>query len=373
MIPVSKAATSPKALDRIARILSSGRLEHGPTVDEFEQALGRRLGNSRVVAVNCATSALHLAFSLAARPPGEEPATGEVLTTPLTFEGTNWPILANGLRIRWVDVDPATLTMDLDDLAAKISPATRAVVVVDWAGYPVDLARLHTVVDEAADRYGRRPLVVEDAAQAFGASYGGRPLGNHGTICVYSLGPIKLLSSGGGGLLVLPDASTERHVRLRRWHGIDRHADRVSGDYDVEHWGYRFTMNEISAAIGLANLEIVDDLLSVTRANAAFFDRELAGVPGLEHIEHAADREPSFWLYPLKVDDRPGFMRKLAAAGIATSVMCRRNDAHSCMADVREELPGLDKVHDRLVHIPVGWWLTDQDRRHIVDTIRSGW
>jgi dTDP-4-amino-4,6-dideoxygalactose transaminase len=263
--------------------------------------------------------------------------------------------------------------MDLDDLAAKISPATRAIVVVDWAGYPVDLVRLRAVVDAAAERLGRRPLVVEDAAQAWGATYQGRPLGNHGTLCVYSLGAIKLLNSAGGGLLVLPDGDTEQHVRRRRWHGIDRGADRVSGDYDVEEWGYRFTMNEISAAIGLANVEIVDDLLARTRANAAFFDRELIGVPGLEHTERAADRKPSFWLYPVKVADRPGFMRKLADGGIATSVMCRRNDAHSCVTHVRERLPGLDAVHDRVVHVPVGWWLTDDDRCHIVDTIRSGW
>lgn len=373
MIPVSKVATSPKALDRIADVLNSARLEHGPTADEFEQALGRRLGNSRVVAVNSATSALHLALSLAARPPGGKPGFGEVLTTPLTFEGSNWPILANGLRIRWVDVNPATLTMDLDDLAVKISPATRAIVVVHWTGYPVDLARLRAVVGEAAARYGRCPVVVEDAAQAWGATYRGRPLGNHGNVCVYSLGATKVLTSGSGGLLVLPDAGTERQVRLRRWFGIDRQADRVHGDYDIEDWGYRCTMNEISAAIGLANLDIVDDLLSRNRANATFFDRELAGVPGLEHTERAADREPSFWLYPLKVNDRPGFMRKLADAGIMTSVVSRRNDAHSCVAGVREDLPGLDKVYDRVVYVPVGWWLTDEDRCHIVNTIRSGW
>jgi dTDP-4-amino-4,6-dideoxygalactose transaminase len=375
MIPISKVAMSPTASRRVDAVLRSGRLEHGPLVEQFEHAVADRIGNHRVVAVNSGTSGLHLGLSLAARPgdrgQGVEP--GEVLTTPLTFEGSNWPILANGLRIRWVDVDPATLNMDLDDLAAKISPATRAIMVVHWTGYPVDLDALRRVVDRAEAEFGFRPVVIEDAAQAWGATYHGRPLGNHGNVCVYSVGAIKLLTCGSGGLVVLPDDDSRDRLVRRRWFGIDRTADRARADYDITDWGYRFTMNDMCAAIGLENLGMTGELLRRTRANAAHFDRELAGVPGLEHTERAEDREPSFWVYPLKVHDRPGFMRKLAGAGVMSSMVARRNDAHSCVAAAVTTLPGLDKVHDQVVNIPVGWWLSEQDRAHIVDTIRSGW
>jgi dTDP-4-amino-4,6-dideoxygalactose transaminase len=373
MIPISKVAMSPTAGRRVDAVLHSERLEHGPLVDRFEQAVADRLGNRRVVAVNCGTSALHLGLSLAARPGDGAAEPGEVLTTPLTFEGSNWPILANGMRIRWVDVDPATLNIDLDDLASKISPATRAIMVVHWTGYPVDLDGLRRVVDRAEAEFGFRPVVIEDAAQAWGATYHGRPLGNHGNVCVYSLGAIKLLTCGSGGLVVLPDDESHERVVRRRWFGIDRTADRARADYDITDWGYRFTMNEMSAALGLANMGLTGDLLRRTRANAAYFDRELAGVPGLEHTERAADREPSFWVYPLKVHDRPGFMRRLAEAGVMSSMVARRNDAHTCVAAEATALPGLDKVHDRVVNIPVGWWVSEQDRAHIVDTIRSGW
>ncbi|MGK5671629.1 DegT/DnrJ/EryC1/StrS family aminotransferase [Micromonospora sp. URMC 106] len=376
MIPLSKVAMSPDVGARVSAVLSSGRLEHGPTVAEYEAAVGSRIGNPRVVSVNCGTAGLHLALSLAARPDAgeaERAEPGEVLTTPLTFEGTNWPILANGLRIRWVDVDPATLNMDLDDLAAKISPATRAIVVVHWLGYPVDLNRLRAVVDRATAGYDRRPLVVEDCAQAWGATYRGAPLGTHGNVCVFSTGAIKILTTGSGGFVVLPDDDLYDRLRLRRWLGIERASDRITGDYDVAEWGYRFILNEIGGAIGLSNLERVDELLRRHRENAAYYDKELAGIDGVEQTERADDREPAFWMYPLKVRDRPAFMRRLHDAGIATSVVSRRNDAHSCVASARATLPGLDRVADRVVHIPVGWWLTEDDRSHVVETIKSGW
>lgn len=378
MIPLFKAAVSPHAHGLVRSVLDSGLLEHGPKVREFETTVGRQLGNPRTLAVNCATSGLHLALSLVARPvepghslPGAE--QGEVLTTPLTFEGTNWPILANGLRLRWVDVDPATLTMDLDDLAAKITPATRAIVVVHWGGYPVDLNRLRAVVDEAEASHGVRPMVIEDCAHAWGATYRGQLLGNHGHVNVFSFGAIKLLTCGSGGLVVFPDAELLRHARRRSWFGIDRQADRLHGDYDVADWGYRFLMNDIAAATGLANLEIVEHLLARHRENAGYYDKELSQVPGLELTERADDREPTFWLYPVKVEGRAGFMRKMAGAGITTSVVSRRNDTHSCVAAASTPLPGLDRLHDHVVYLPVGWWLSEEDRALIASTVTSGW
>jgi dTDP-4-amino-4,6-dideoxygalactose transaminase len=376
MIPLSKVAMSPAALDRVGAVLDSGQLEHGPVVDQFERAISERIDNHRTVAVNCGTSAIQLALrvvQLSSGADGERAPQGEVLTTPLTFEGTNWPILANRFRIRWVDVDPATLTIDLDDLAAKITPACRAVVVVHWLGYPVDLDKLATVIEQAERAHGVRPAVIEDCAQAWGATYQSRPLGSHGNICAFSFQAIKVLTCGSGGMVALPDEHLRQQAMLQRWHGIPRGADRASAAYDVSEWGYRFTMSEVAAAIGLANLEIVDGLIQRHRDNAAYYDKELVDVPGLEHTERAHDREPTFWMYPVKVADRQSFRRKLADAGITTGLLGRRNDAHTCVAAYRTELPGLDSVDDRVVYLPAGWWLSDEDRELIATTIRSGW
>ncbi|GAA2711043.1 DegT/DnrJ/EryC1/StrS family aminotransferase [Micromonospora olivasterospora] len=374
MIPLLRPAMSPEVPARVARVIDSGLVGHGPVVEEFERALRARVGNPYLAAVNSGSSALHLALRLVAdRPGGDGRRRDEVLATPLTFEASNWAVLANGLRLRWVDVDPASLNVDLDDLERKLSPATRAVVVVHWGGYPVDLRRLATILDRAEAAWGHRPAAVEDCAHAWGSTFEGRPLGNHGNLCVFSFHAIKHLTCGSGGLLVAADDETYRRARLLRWYGIDRSADRVHGDYDVAEWGYNFHLNEIEAAIGLANLDLVDANVRAHRDNAAYYDRELAGVAGVELTERRPDRESSYWLYPLKVRDRPAFMRRMTAAGIMTSVVIRRNDAHSCVRDAATDLPGLDRVHERMVHIPVGWWLSERDREHVVRTIRAGW
>jgi len=375
MIPLFKVAMSDDAPARVTEVLRSGFVGEGPKVAEFEQALAGRIGNPRVATVNSATSGLHLALRLVAGEPagsGREPA--EVLTTPLTCTATNWPILANGLHIRWADIDPATLNVDLDDLERKITPITRAIVVVHWAGYPVDLDRLHDIVRRAEQRYRFQLPVIEDCAHAWGATYRGRHLGNHGNLAVFSFQAIKHLTCGDGGLLVLPDADLHRRARLLRWYGIDRTtSERTRLADDIPEFGYKFHMNDISAAIGLANLSHADDVLRKHRENTAYYDAELNDVPGLELTERSPDRQSACWLYTIKVDNREAFAKKMEAAGIMVSQVHERNDRYSCVLAYRAELPGLESVADRMISIPVGWWLSEEDRAHIAATIRSGW
>src|ERR1700722_14524976 len=225
MIPLMRTPLMAEdAAAAVASVLASGFLGQGPKVAEFEDALRQRIGNPYVAAVNSATSGLHLALHLVAgrRNGSGDASPGEVLSTPLTMVATNWAILANGLRIRWVDVDPGTLNVNLDDLASKISPRTRAIMVVHFAGYPVDLTRLSAILDEAEARYGFRPAVIEDCAHAWGATYQGVPLGNHGNIAVFSFQAVKHLTCGDGGLMVLPSDELNRAARRSRWFGIDR-------------------------------------------------------------------------------------------------------------------------------------------------------
>lgn len=380
MIPLFKVAMSDDAPARVAEVLRSGFVGQGPRVEEFEQALADRIGNPLLATVNSATSGLHLALRLlaggSADTAGKQAPWGqaEVLTTPLTCTATNWPILANGLRIRWADIDPATLNVDLDDLERKITPSTRAVVVVHWAGYPVDLDRLREIVSRAERRYGFRLHVIEDCAHAWGATYRGRPLGNHGNLAVFSFQAIKHLTCGDGGLLVLPDADLHRRARLLRWYGIDRTvSEKTRLKNDIPEFGFKFHMNDISAAIGLANLSLADEVLGKHRANAAYYDAELGDVSGLELTERAADRQSSCWTYTIKVDNRDAFIKKMEAAGITVSVVHERNDQYSCVQAYRAELPGLESVAGRVISIPVGWWLSEQDLAHIAATIRSGW
>jgi dTDP-4-amino-4,6-dideoxygalactose transaminase len=373
VIPLFKTAVAPSAAARVAEVITSGYLGQGPRVTEFETALAAWIGNPRVATVNSATSGLHLALHmLAGGRSASEPA--EVLTTPLTFPATNWPILANGLTPRWVDVDPATLNLDLDDLARKISARTRLIIVVHWGGYPVDLDRVRAIQDAAEAAHGCRPLVIEDCAHAWGSTYHGRPLGNHGNVAIFSFQAIKHLTTADGGAIVLPDDALYRRTRLLRWLGLDRdQGERFRSELDVAEFGFKFHMNDVAAAIGLANLEVVGDLVKRHQQNALEYDRALRGVPGVTLTERAADRTSSCWLYTILVERRGDFIRSMTEAGISVSPVQRRNDHHTCVSEYRTPLPGLDRIADRIIAIPVGWWLGDEDRALIIQTIKAGW
>ncbi|WP_410601146.1 DegT/DnrJ/EryC1/StrS family aminotransferase [Amycolatopsis sp. lyj-90] len=371
MIPLFKVSMSESATGAATQVLTSGHVGQGPKVAEFEQALAERIGNPNVVTVNSATSGLHLALHLVAGAAAD--GTGEVLSTPLTFEATNFSILANRLRVRWVDVDPDTLNVDLDDLARKITPATRAIMVVHFAGYPVDLARLTGILDQAEAKFGFRPVVIEDCAHAWGATYRGRELGTHGNISVFSFQALKHLTCVDGGLIVFPDEAMAKRARLLRWFGIDRTADRLRNAPDVAEYGFKFHLTDLNAAIGLANLSEVDDVLHKHRENAAYYDRHLAGVAGLRLTERAAERNSSHWVYPVLVENRDAFVKRMDEAGIMVSQVHERNDKHECLREFSALLPGMDHVAERMVCLPVGWWLSEQDRRQIVETIAAGW
>jgi dTDP-4-amino-4,6-dideoxy-D-glucose/dTDP-4-amino-2,4-dideoxy-beta-L-xylose transaminase len=376
VIPLFKVAMADDAEKLVGNVLRSGYIGQGPVVEEFEAALRHRVGNPDLVTVNSGTSGLHLALYMlatdATRTGGR--ARTQVLTTPLTCTATNWPILSNALAITWVDVDAATLNVDLEDVARKISEDTLAIMIVHWAGYPVDLDRLARILDDAEATYGFRPTVIEDCAHAWGSTYVGRPLGNHGNICVYSFQAIKHLTSGDGGLVVFPTAKQAERARRLRWYGIDRtRGDSFRCEHDIPETGFKFHMNDINAAIGLANLGTVGSRVERHVENAAYFDEHLAEVPGLAITERAPDRQSSFWIYSVLVERRSDFIARLAERGVAASQVHQRNDVHSAVCGLRSPLPGVDIAHDRMVSIPVGWWVDQKDRDRIVAAVRSGW
>ena len=156
--------------------------------------------------VNAGTSALHLALHLLKSPDSQWPgltSDDEVLTTAMTCTASNWPVLANGLKLKWVDIDPKTLNMDLDDLARKITPKTKVIILVHWGGYPIDLDRIKQIQDKTYQMYGFKPAIIEDGAHSFGSSYKGKPIGTHGNLTMFSLQAIKHITSGDGGAICI--------------------------------------------------------------------------------------------------------------------------------------------------------------------------
>lgn len=390
-IQLFKVFMAPTAAEEVGKVLNSGYIGQGPKVEEFEERLAKYLQHDKVVTVNAGTSALHLALHLLKKPvvrreifhgvaaadhvwPGLQDGD-EVLATALTCTASNWPILANNLRIKWVDVDPTTLNMDLDDLERKLSPTTKVIMAVHWGGYPCDLDRLKRIQEKCNSLYGFTPQIIEDGAHSFGSKYKNVSIGGHGNLTMYSLQAIKHVTAGDGGLLIAPDQELYDRARLLRWFGIDRDSNRKDFrcEADIMEWGYKFHMNDINAAIGIENLKHADTIINTHKDNARYYDENLKGVSGVTTLKRETGFDSAFWIYSMLVDNRDGFFRWMKECNIIASQVHERNDKHSCVRGYISPLPTLDKTINKVVSVPVGWWVDSEQREYIVDCIKKGW
>ena len=390
-IALFKVFMADTAAPEVTKVLNSGYIGQGPKVDTFEGDLKKFFDSDYVQTLNAGTSALHMALHLLKKPaqnskvfdgmasstsmwPGLEPGD-EVLATAMTCTASNWPILANGLNIKWVDIDPNTLNMDLDDLERKITPKTKVIMLVHWGGYPNDINRVKQIQEKAYELYGFKPAVIEDGAHSFGSEYMGRKIGNHGNLTMFSLQAIKHITSIDGGVLISPHKQLHDRGKLIRWYGIDREGDRKDFrcEADIEEWGYKFHMNDVCATVGIENLKHAEELISKHRENAAYYDEHLKDVPGVELLERKPGHNSAFWIYSLKVENRDRFYKWMDECNIAVSQVHERNDKHTCVREYRTPLPNLDKTIGKIVSIPVGWWITPEEREYIVDCIKKGW
>ena len=377
-INLFKVYMSKNAASSVEKVLNSGYIGQGKVVEDFEKELKNYFNNDFITTVNAGTSALHLALHLLKKSsPGWKGLDdeSEVLTSPMTCTATNWPILANGLKIKWVDIDKNTLNMDLDDLQRKITPKTRIIMLIHWGGYPIDLDKIKEIQIKTAQMYGFTPMVIEDCAHAFGSTYKGKLIGNHGNINAFSFQAIKHLTSIDGGMLILPNEREYRRSKLIRWYGIDR--DNNKKDFrcesNIDEWGFKFHMNDVNAAVGIENLKEVNEIILKHKSNAKYYDDNLQNVKGLTLLDRNGDRESSFWIYSMLVDRRDDFMKWMKECGIIVSQVHERNDKHTTVEKFITNLPTLDETIGKIISIPVGWWVTEEQREYIVECIKKGW
>lgn len=390
-IPLFKVFMADTAKHEVGKVLDSGYIGQGPKVDEFESILKDKFQFDNIVTLNSGTSALHLALHLLKHKDKNFEifdgmgmtehnwvgidSTNEILATPLTCTASNWPILANNFKIKWVDIDPETLNMDLDDLERKMNENTRAIVGVHWGGYPLDLDRIKEIQKNFHLKHGWHPALIEDAAHGFGSTYKGKPLGTHGNMTMYSLQAIKHVTSVDGGLLFLPHSKLYDRAKLLRWYGIDREESGRTDfrcEADISEWGFKFHMNDVNATVGIENLKHADWIIQKHKDNAKFYDENLKGVSGVQLLKREEGHDSAFWIYTMLVDDRTGFYKHMKECGITVSQVHERNDKHTCVMDYQTSLPNLEKTIGKVVSIPVGWWVSEEDRQYIVDCIKHG-
>ena len=350
------------ALEQIAEVLSSRWIGQGPKVEKFENSFGEKfLGEAKPLAVGSGTDALHLAYLLAGIKSGDE-----VLTPVFTCTATNIPLLYIGAIPVLVDVNPETLNIDVEDLKSKITPKTKAIVVVHYGGLPCEMDE----ITEIADEYGIP--VIEDAAHAVGAIYKGKPIGSISEFTMFSFQAIKHITTGDGGLLAIKNANKMEEAKRLRWFGIDRSAKQNGiWENDIKEIGYKYQMTDLGAALGIAGLEEFESTLKLRQSllsryikNLSEFEKiRIIGAPN-EYSEHAA------WLFTILTKNRRNLQKYLLDNGVESNQVHYRNDRYSILGS-RQNLPNMNLIEDDYLVLPLHTKMTITDVDRISSLIKN--
>lgn len=343
-------------------VIRSGRLAFGPMIERFEREFAERVGAPYVATVSSGTAGLHLCVKLAGVSPGDE-----VVTTPLSFIASANAIVYEGGVPVFVDVDERTLNLDPVAVEAAITPKTKALLLVDLFGYPIDYDAFH----EIARRHGL--AIIEDACEALGATYRGRPVGSFGHPAVFAFYPNKQITTGEGGAVAL---GTEEEWELVK--SLANHGRTDRGEtFAHERIGYNYRLDELSAALGVAQLEKLDRILVLRDQVAARYDALLADVEGVRLL--CPDDEVyrrSWFVYVVFIDppvERSAVMARLAADGIASKPYLPAIHLQPAYSERFGFSPGMfpaaEAAGDQGLALPFHTGLSASDQERVVETL----
>jgi dTDP-4-amino-4,6-dideoxygalactose transaminase len=309
-IPLSRPWIGEREEELVLEVLRSRRLSLGPWIERFEEQLAERVGAPYAAAVSSGTAGLHLLCKIAGVGPGDE-----VITSPLSFVASANCFILEGATPVFADVDPSTLNLDPGGVEAAITERTRAIVAVDMFGYPCELDELRAL----ASRHGL--VLIEDACESLGALYRGLPLGAHGPSAVFAFYPNKQMATGEGGV-VTTHSEEEWHL-LCSLRNQGRSYDESGGWFHHVRLGLNYRWTDVQAALGIAQLEKLDEILERRAAAAERYGELLDGVEGVEApLTDDAEHRRSWFVYVAKLDpslDRARVMDAMRREGVATA------------------------------------------------------
>lgn len=382
MIPYGRQNISQADIDAVVDTLRSDWLTQGPAIERFEQAVAQRCQAAHGIAVSNATAALHIACLALDLGPGDR-----LWTSPNTFVASANCGLYCGAQVDFVDIDPATLNLDVAQLDARLQRAERdgtlpkVVVPVAFAGQSCDMAR----IAELARRYGFR--VIEDASHAIGARYGGRPVGccEHADITVFSFHPVKIITTGEGGLLTTNDPLLAERLRRLRSHGITRDPAAMTGPsegpwyYQQLELGFNYRMTDLQAALGLSQLQRLDAFVARRRQLVARYGERLADLP-LELPQVQAGAEPAWHLYPVRLrlerlqHGHRAIFEALRGAGIGVNlhyIPVHLQPYYRQLGFAPGDFPEAERYYAEALSLPLFPDLTDEQQDQVASTLAS--
>jgi len=364
MIQVFKPSMGQEEIDAVAEVLKSGWIGLGPKTEEFENKFAEYIGVNYAVGVNSATAALDLSLKLLHINHGHE-----VIVPTITFVSTAHVVAYNLAIPIFADVDPETLLIDIEDVKRKITERTRAIIPVHYAGRPVDMDRLKAVAGDIP--------IIEDAAHACGSIYKEKRCGSLGDIGCFSFHAVKNLAMGDGGALALNNQAMAERARRLRWLGIDKGTwDRSKTDklywweYFVDEIGLKCHMNDLSAAIGIVQLEKLEKMNKRRRQIKDTYNRGLSGLAQIRTPLDDDDYFQSAWhIYHIRCERRDELSEFLQKKNISTGVHYKPIHLYRCYGN-RPVLPNAEKIFPKILTLPMYPTLTDEEVNRVVQEIR---
>lgn len=375
-VPVFRPHIDAATIEAVADTLRSGWLATGPRTAEFETAFAAYVGAPHAIATNAGTTALELALHVAGIGAGDE-----VITTPLTFVATANAIARLGAVPVFADVTPNAWTLCPDAVRRAVTPRTRAILPVHFAGRACAMAALREVARAAG------AVLIADAAHAIETRLDGTPVGGLADVSAFSFHPAKNVAACDGGMLVTHRTDWAERARRVRYHGIARPPRsathlRAPADVDVLEAGWRCAMNDVQATLALHQLAQVEARWSRRRAIVARYDDAFAGLPGVSRPAPVAPRDRHAWhLYNLVLDPTRGcctrevFRERLAARGIGTAVhypALHESSHYGQPHAARGEAPTASRIARGIVTLPLFPELRDAEIEAVADAVRDG-
>lgn len=366
MIPFYRPSLGQEELDEVSKVIKTGWIGLGPKTEEFEEKLQKYLNAKFITATNSATAALHLALILAGVKEGDE-----VISPAFTFISTNHVILYQRAIPVFCDIDKDTLCADPQDIIKKITPKTKAIIVVHYGGHAVDMDPIMKIAKK------KKIAVIEDAAHAFGGKYKGKMLGTIGDYGCFSFHAVKNIAMADGGAIFCKNATQAKRIKELRWMGISKdtwqraEGKKYSWYYNVEELGFKYHPCDILAAIGIAQLKKFPKVLKRKRQIYEMYSKGLQGIDWLTLPVDRSYEVNALHNFCIRLKKRDKLSEYLKEKGIGTSVHYIPNNHYKMYKKFSAEIPVTEKLWKEVLLLPFFPGLTDKNVEYIIESIRS--
>jgi len=354
-----------EAIDRVIKVLESRWLNTGSNELEFREVFKNKFNIAYCIATNSGTSSLRTIYSMLNITNGDE-----VITTPYTFIATNTAILEQGATPIFADIKYDDLNIDPNSIYSKITKKTKAIVVVHYAGNPVDLDKIRKI----GEMYNIP--IIEDSCHALGSKYKGEYIGEDSELAAFSLQSIKIVTCGDGGIIATSNSEYYDRLKKKVWFGVDRDKKQNNLFFDplpdeIDVLGFKYNMNDIVASLAIAAINNFDTPFLRRKEIGQIYRKELSDCKKIKTLCYYNDREPNYQIFPIHVEDRFNFAKYMWNNGIQVVVNNRRNDKYKIFGGINKDLINTEKADDDVILLPIHYDLSNSEIDKVITLVKK--